>query len=69
MYIEESARLALYAPGEFGKGSSKTAEGVLRYAKNPITCVIDQSQVGNSIKSVTGIDAKAPIVGTIEEAL
>ncbi|MBP6745219.1 DUF1611 domain-containing protein [bacterium] len=69
MYIEETARLALYAPGEFGKGSSKTAEGVLRYAKNPITCVIDQSQVGNSIKSVTGIDAKAPIVGTIEEAL
>lgn len=69
MYIEDSARLALYAPGEFGKGSSKTAEGVLRYGKNPITCVIDESQVGNSIKSVTGIDVDAPIVGTIEQAL
>ncbi|MDP3507876.1 MAG: DUF1611 domain-containing protein [Candidatus Melainabacteria bacterium] len=69
MYIEETARLALYAPGEFGKGSSKTAEGVLRYGKNPITCIIDQSQVGKSIKSVTGIDAEAPIVGSVEEAL
>ncbi|CAN5302519.1 DUF1611 domain-containing protein [soil metagenome] len=69
MYIEETARLALYAPGEFGKGSSKTAEGVLRYGNNPITCIIDESQVGNSIKSVAGIDVKAPIVASIDEAI
>ncbi len=69
MYIEETARLALYAPGEFGQGSSKTAEGVLRYGKNPIACVIDEKQKGRTINSVVGIDVDAPIVATIEEAL
>lgn len=69
MYIEKTARLAIYAQGEFGKGSSKTAEGVLRYAANPIACVIDAQQKGKSIKEVVGIDCPAPIVGSIQEAL
>jgi uncharacterized NAD-dependent epimerase/dehydratase family protein len=69
MYLEESARLALYAPGEFGKGSSKTAEGVLRYGKNPITCVIDESQAGKAIEEITKIKSDAPIVATVEDAI
>lgn len=69
MYLEESARLALYAPGEFGKGSSKTAEGVLRYGRNPITCVIDESQAGKTIEDITRIKSDAPIVATVEDAL
>jgi len=68
MYIEETARLALYAPEEFGR-SSKTAEGVLRYGKNPVTCVIDPSQAGRTIASVVGINVNAPIVATVAEAL
>jgi len=69
MYIEETARLAIYAPGEFGQESSKTAEGVLRYGRNPIVCVIDDKQAGRTIKSLVGIDIDAPIVSTIDEAL
>lgn len=69
MYIENSARLAVYAQGEFGKGSSKTAEGVLRYGTNPIACVIDASQSGKTINEIVGIDCPAPIVGSIEAAL
>ncbi|HEY9678135.1 MAG TPA: DUF1611 domain-containing protein [Drouetiella sp.] len=69
MYLKPSARLAIYAQGEFGKGKSKTAEGVIRYARNPIAAVIDKSEVGNSVKSATGIECAAPIVASIEDAL
>ncbi len=69
MYLKPSARLAIYAQGEFGKGHSKTAEGVIRYARNPIAAVIDRNEVGNSVKSATGIDCAAPIVASVEDAL
>lgn len=69
MYLKPSARLAIYAPGELGKGHSKTAEGVMRYARNPIAAVIDKTEVGNTVMSATGIDCPAPIVGSIEDAL
>ncbi len=69
MYLKPSARLAIYAQGEFGKGHSKTAEGVIRYARNPIAAVIDKTEAGNSVKSATGIECAAPIVASIEDAL
>ncbi len=69
MYLKPSARLAIYAQGEFGKGHSKTAEGVIRYARNPIAAVIDKSEAGNSVKSAVGIECPAPIVASIEDAL
>lgn len=69
MYLKPSARLAIYAQGEFGKGHSKTAEGVIRYARNPIAAIIDQSEVGKTVKSASGIDCAAPIVASVEEAL
>jgi len=65
--ILAKARLAVYAPHEFGK-TSKTAEGVIRYGSNPIACVIDPSQKGRSIADIVKIDCPAPIVGSIAEA-
>lgn len=65
--ILSSARLAVYAPHEFGK-TSKTAEGVIRYGANPIACVIDPDQRGRSIQEIVKIDCPAPIVASIEEA-
>ena len=69
MYLKPNARLAVYAEGEFGKGRSKTAEGVLRYGKNPIAAVIDSTAVGKTIKEASGIDCPAPIVASIDEAM
>ncbi|HND70145.1 MAG TPA: DUF1611 domain-containing protein [Candidatus Obscuribacter sp.] len=69
MYLEPSVPLAIYAPDEFGKAQAKTAEGVLRYGRNPIACVIDAAKAGQTIKEVCGIDCAAPIVSTVEEAL
>jgi uncharacterized NAD-dependent epimerase/dehydratase family protein len=68
-YISADARLALYAEGEFGKGRSKTAEGVMRYGQNPIAAVIDSTATGKTIKETVGIDCPAPIVASIEDSL
>ncbi len=69
MYYDLNARLVVYAPNALGKDSSKTAEGVLRYAQNPVVAVIDASKAGKSIKDVTGIPCDAPIVSSLDEAL
>lgn len=69
LYLEPSARLAIYAEGEFGKGHSKTAEGVIRYGKNPIAAVIDSSESGKTVKQAIGINCEAPIVGSVTESL
>lgn len=68
MYYNQQARLAIYAEGEFGK-SSKTAEGVLRYGKNPVVAVIDSTNTGKTVKDLTGIACEAPIVGSVDESL
>lgn len=65
--MARTARLALYVEGEFGRGKSKTAEGILRYGNNPIAAVIDSTAVGRSIQDVVGIDSSAPIVASLEE--
>src|SRR5262249_22104931 len=69
MYYSQSARLAIYAEGEFGKGQSKTAEGVIRYGPNPVVAVIDSSENGRTVEQVTGIPCQAPIVSSLSEAL
>lgn len=69
MYYDMSARLVIYAPDALGEDSSKTAEGVLRYASNPVVAVIDKSKAGQSLKEVTGISSDAPIVASLDEAL
>jgi uncharacterized NAD-dependent epimerase/dehydratase family protein len=69
MYLSKSARLAIYVQDEFGKGSSKSAEGLLRYGANPIACLIDSHTAGKSVAEVVGIDCDSPIVSSIEEAL
>jgi len=69
MYYSQQARLAIYAQGEFGKGHSKTAEGVLRYAPNPVVAVIDGSECGKTVEQVTGIPSPAPIVGSVIDCL
>lgn len=69
MYLSPEARLAIYAEGEFGKGQSKTAEGVIRYGRNPIAAVVDSTEAGKTVRQAIGIDSSAPVVSSIEEAL
>lgn len=69
VYYDMNARLAIYAPDALGKESSKTAEGVLRYAQNPVVAVIDKSQAGKTVRQVTRIPSDAPVVDSIQAAL
>lgn len=70
MYYSQTARLAVYAEGEFHRGKSKTAEGVIRYAPNPIVAVIDSSQTGKRVCDVIpDIKCDAPLVSSVDEAL
>ncbi len=68
MYYNQSAKLAIYAEGEFGK-SSKTAEGVIRYGKNPVVAVIDSRYSGKTVRDVTNIQSDVPIVGSVSDSL
>lgn len=69
MYLSPQARLAIYAEGEFGKGQSKTAEGVIRYGRNPIAAVIDSTESGKTVKQSVGIECSAPVVSSIDDSL
>ena len=68
MYYNQDAKLAIYAEGEFGK-SSKTAEGVLRYGKNPVVAVIDSQHAGKTVREVSGIPSDVRIVSSVKESL
>ncbi|HEY9870448.1 MAG TPA: DUF1611 domain-containing protein [Candidatus Obscuribacterales bacterium] len=69
MYYSQTARIAIFADGEFGKGRSKTAEGVIRYGKNPVVAVIDRTETGKTVEDLLGVACRAPIVASVEEAL
>ncbi|MBX9772634.1 MAG: DUF1611 domain-containing protein [Candidatus Obscuribacterales bacterium] len=69
-YYSQSARLVIYAEGEMTKGKAKTAEGVLRYAKNPVVAVIDSKEAGKKVSDITWIsNSQVPIVGSVKESL
>jgi uncharacterized NAD-dependent epimerase/dehydratase family protein len=68
-YLDKTAKLVLYCEGEFGRGKSKTAEGILRYSDNPVVAVIDSTAAGRSIKEMVGIDSPVPIVASLKECL
>lgn len=69
VYYDLDARLVIYAPEALGKDSSKTAEGVLRYGRNPVLAVVDCKQAGKTVREVTGIPCDAPVLANMDEAL
>lgn len=48
--------------------SGKMGFGLLRYATDPIACVIDSCEAGRDAREVTRIPRSAPIVATLAEA-
>lgn len=69
MYYSQAAKLAIYAEGEFAKGHSKTAEGVIRYGVNPVVAVIDSKSTDKNIRDILGVPCDAPIVSSVQESL
>lgn len=65
----EATPLVVLSEGCFGQSLSKLALGVIRYGKWPIVAIIDSSQVGQTVRSITGMDCDAPIVPDLVAAL
>ncbi len=68
-YLDKTAKLVLYCEGEFGRGKSKTAEGILRYSDNPVVAVIDSTAAGKTTREMVGIDTAVPILSSLQECL
>ena len=68
MVYDPSTKLVIYAQEEFGRGHSKTAEGVIRYGKNPVLGVIDRSLVGKAVSDLMDAGKDIPFIAGIEEA-
>ena len=68
MVHDPSTKLVIYAQEEFGRGHSKTAEGVIRYGRNHVLGVIDRSLVGKSVSDLMDAGKDIPFIAGIEEA-
>lgn len=69
MSYDATRPLAIYAEGAFGRGRSKTADGVIRYGTYPIVGVIDSTQAGKTADQVIGWGHGVPVLPDIDAAL
>lgn len=68
MQYDPHRRLVILAEGYFGH-RAKTAEGVIRYGKNPVVAVIDSTHVGKTVDEVIGVGEGIPFVRSVTESL
>lgn len=66
--LEPDRVLALYMEGHSADDAGKMGFGLLRYARQPIACVIDSQAAGRDAADVTGIPRRCPIVAGVAEA-
>ena len=68
-YLTAEHRIALLMHEGTDNPTGKTGLAMLRYCTLPIVAVVDQQQVGKSLKAVAGIDREVPIVDSVQAAL
>ena len=67
--LEHSIPLAIYLEGALGLDIGKMGYGLLRYAQNPIVCVIDSQHAGKHVTDVIDSPQNPPVVGSLVEAI
>lgn len=67
-YLSPSSRLALLQHEGLLHHNGKTGKSIMRYGAYPVVAVLDHTQVGGSIRELTGIDCDAPIVASMKDA-
>lgn len=67
--LQKSDKIALFMHGYLSSEYGKMGFGVLRFSKNEIVAVIDPENKGKSLEEITGIQHKAPIVGSVDEGI
>jgi len=67
--LKPEDRIAIFMHDGLKGAKGKTGISLLRYSQNPIVAVIDEGAMGESVRSLTGIDHDVPIVKSVEAAL
>ena len=67
--LNPSDRIAILMHNGLTGPKGKTGISLLRYSQNPIVAVIDETAVGESVKTLTGIDQDVPVVASLQDAL
>lgn len=62
-------RYVILAEGQFGETASKTAIGVIRYARDTVVAVLDSTRAGRNVGEWLGPLVDIPIVATLDETL
>lgn len=60
---------ALLAHGKLGPETSKTANAILRFTPETVTCVLDRDRAGGRADRVLGFGPEVPVVADAKEAL
>lgn len=68
-YLTPEHRIALLMHEGTDSPKGKTGLAMLRYSPLQIVAVVDQQQVGKSLKAVAGIDREVPIVDSVQASL
>lgn len=66
--LEPTRPLALYMEGNLTKPAGKMGFGLLRYAPNPMACVIDSEHAEQDAAAITRIPRPCPVVASVAEA-
>ena len=69
MHLQPHHRIAILLHHGVTGAKGKTGLALLRYSKNPIAVVIDETCTGQSIGELTGIERDVPVVATMADAL
>src|SRR5690349_15638978 len=62
-------RFVILAEGNLDPFGAKTATSLIRYRGEDVVAVIDSAHAGRPLFDLIGIDAAAPIVASLDEAL
>ena len=66
--LRKDHNIALFMQDSLGSENGKMGYGIMRYGTNPIICVIDSKQAGQSVRQACGLPFDVPVVASIAEA-
>jgi len=66
--LDPSQPLAIYMDAHLGDPHGKMGYGLLRYAPNPVTCVIDHVHAGRRVLDVVASARDCAVVASVDEA-
>ena len=66
--FDKNQKLAIYMEGNLDTDYGKMGFGVMRYAQQPIACVIDSKYSGQTVRAAVGQPFDFQVVDTVEKA-